>query len=66
MESIFRNLLQCNVILVKDKAEVLMEVERLQTIKDELSTEVASLHTQLEQERSKVRQLTAENKNKVS
>ncbi|KAK6631575.1 hypothetical protein RUM44_006104 [Polyplax serrata] len=62
-----RNTKLCQIIAsgeMKDKAEVLMEVERLQTIKDELSTEVASLHTQLEQERSKVRQLTAENKNK--
>lgn len=46
------------IISVKDKAEVLMEVERLQTVKDELSAEVISLHAQLEQERSKVRALT--------
>lgn len=41
-----------------------MEVERLQMIKDELSSEVANLHIQLERERSKVRQLTAESKTK--
>lgn len=41
-----------------------MEVERLQTIKDELSNEVASLDMQLQQERSKVRQLMKEQKSK--
>lgn len=49
---------------MKDKAEVLMEVERLQAVKDELSNEVSNLHALLEQERSKVRALTAEPKSK--
>lgn len=49
---------------VKEKAEVLIEVDRLQMMRDELSSEVSSLHAQLEQERSKVHALTAENKNK--
>lgn len=42
-------------ILVKDKASVLAEVAKLQEIRDELTSEVASLHAQLEQERSKTR-----------
>ncbi|XP_003703301.2 G kinase-anchoring protein 1-A [Megachile rotundata] len=40
---------------MKDKASVLAEVAKLQEIRDELTTEVASLHAQLEQERSKTR-----------
>jgi len=40
---------------VKDKASVLAEVAKLQEIRDELTSEVASLHAQLEQERSKTR-----------
>jgi len=41
-----------------------MEVERLQTVKDELSEQVASLHAQLEQERSKNRALSTDSKTK--
>ncbi|XP_015590830.1 G kinase-anchoring protein 1 isoform X2 [Cephus cinctus] len=40
---------------MKDKASVLEEVAELQDIRDELTSEVASLHAQLEQERSKTR-----------
>lgn len=40
---------------MKDKASVLAEVAKLQEIRDELTSEVASLHAQLEQERSKTR-----------
>lgn len=40
---------------MKDKASVLAEVAKLQDIRDELTSEVASLHAQLEQERSKTR-----------
>lgn len=50
---------------MKDKAEALFEVDKLQRVKDELSTEVSSLHAQLEQERSKVRALTSDCKNKA-
>ena len=49
---------------MKDKAEVLIEVERLQRMRDELSSEVSNLHALLEQERSKVRALTSDSKNK--
>lgn len=38
---------------MKDKASVLAEVAKLQEIRDELTSEVTSLHAQLEQERSK-------------
>ena len=38
---------------MKDKAAVLAEVAKLQEIRDELTSEVTSLHAQLEQERSK-------------
>lgn len=38
---------------MQDKAQVLAEVERLRDIQNELTKEVASLHAQLEQERSK-------------
>ncbi|KAG7203554.1 hypothetical protein KM043_013602 [Ampulex compressa] len=40
---------------MKDKASVLAEVAKLQEIRDELTSEVTSLHAQLEQERSKTR-----------
>jgi len=45
---------------VKDKASVLAEVAKLQEIRDELTTEVTSLHAQLEQERSKTRTSSAD------
>lgn len=49
-----------NSFLVKDKASVLAEVAKLQEIRDELTSEVASLHAQLEQERSKTRTSSAD------
>ncbi|XP_032668263.1 G kinase-anchoring protein 1-like isoform X1 [Odontomachus brunneus] len=45
---------------MKDKASVLAEVAKLQEIRDELTSEVASLHAQLEQERSKTRTSSAD------
>lgn len=45
---------------VKDKASVLAEVAKLQEIRDELTSEVTSLHAQLEQERSKTRASSAD------
>ncbi|CAK9804981.1 G kinase-anchoring protein 1 [Anthophora plagiata] len=45
---------------MKDKASVLAEVAKLQEIRDELTSEVASLHAQLEQERSKTRTTTTD------
>lgn len=50
-----KTLINCFFLLVKDKASVLAEVAKLQEIRDELTSEVASLHAQLEQERSKTR-----------
>lgn len=38
---------------MKDKAEILVEVERLRAVQAELNAELASLHTDLEKERSK-------------
>lgn len=48
------------VFAVKDKADVLMELDRLSRVRDELTEEVTRLHGLLEQERSKVGALTAE------
>ncbi|GLG94880.1 G kinase-anchoring protein 1 [Gryllus bimaculatus] len=62
-----RNKKLCNILALgemKEKAEVLVEVEQLQRMRDELSSEVSSLHAQLEQERSKVRSLTTDTKGK--
>lgn len=42
---------------MKDKAEILLQVEELLNIKEELSSQVTSLHGALEQERSKVKGL---------
>ncbi|XP_030273999.1 G kinase-anchoring protein 1 isoform X2 [Sparus aurata] len=45
---------------MKDKAEILLQVEELLHIKEELSSQVTSLHGALEQERSKVKGLQTE------
>lgn len=45
---------------MKDKAELLLQVEELLHIKEELSLQVTSLHAALEQERSKVKGLQSE------
>jgi predicted membrane-bound mannosyltransferase len=55
MQISYTNWLFTIIFLVKDKASVLAEVAKLQEIRDELTSEVASLHAQLEQERSKTR-----------
>ncbi|XP_033226068.1 G kinase-anchoring protein 1-like [Belonocnema kinseyi] len=47
---------------MKDKAAVLLEVTKLQEIREELAAEVTSLHAQLEQERSKNHASNAETK----
>ncbi|XP_063627066.1 G kinase-anchoring protein 1-like [Cydia splendana] len=51
-----RNKKLCSILgqgEMKDKAEVLVEVERLRAVQDELTAEIESLHTDLEKERSK-------------
>ncbi|XP_047996159.1 G kinase-anchoring protein 1-like [Leguminivora glycinivorella] len=51
-----RNKKLCSILgqgEMKDKAEVLVEVERLRAVQSELTAEIASLHTDLEKERSK-------------
>ncbi|KAM3937224.1 G kinase-anchoring protein 1 isoform 1-T3 [Leptodactylus fuscus] len=45
---------------MKDKAEILLQVEELVTIKNELTLQVTGLHAALEQERSRVKALQAE------
>ncbi|XP_072167111.1 G kinase-anchoring protein 1-like [Diadema setosum] len=45
---------------MKDKADVLLQVEDLTTVKDELTAEVAELYGALEQEKSKVSSLKSE------
>ncbi|XP_033124018.1 G kinase-anchoring protein 1-like [Anneissia japonica] len=47
---------------MKDKADVLKQVEELNSVKDELTEEVCQLHASLEQERSKVSSLQSEMK----
>ncbi|XP_075979289.1 G kinase-anchoring protein 1-like isoform X2 [Anticarsia gemmatalis] len=51
-----RNKKLCNILgqgEMKDKAEVLVEVERLRAVQSELTAELAALHTDLEKERSR-------------
>ncbi|XP_034949247.1 G kinase-anchoring protein 1-like [Chelonus insularis] len=58
-----RNKKLCRILAdgeMKEKALVLQEVAKLQEIRDELTSEVASLHIQLEQERSKTRASSAD------
>ncbi|XP_020387268.1 G kinase-anchoring protein 1 isoform X1 [Rhincodon typus] len=45
---------------MKDKADILLQVDELLTIKNELTSQVTSLHAALEQEKSKVKLLQAE------
>jgi len=45
---------------MREKAEILQQVEALTNVKDELSSEILELHSQLEQERSKVSALKIE------
>uniref|UniRef100_H2ZC60 G kinase-anchoring protein 1 n=1 Tax=Ciona savignyi TaxID=51511 RepID=H2ZC60_CIOSA len=45
---------------MKGKAEMLIEIEKLNNIRDDLTTEVAELHEMLEKERSKVSKLNNE------
>ncbi|KAM4707746.1 G kinase-anchoring protein 1 isoform 1-T3 [Discoglossus pictus] len=45
---------------MKDKAEILLQVDELLSIKTELTSQVSGLHVALEQERSKVKILQAE------
>ena len=46
--------------LVKEKADLLLEVERLSLIRDELTDDISELHESLEKERSKVSKLKDE------
>ncbi|KAL2092110.1 hypothetical protein ACEWY4_011908 [Coilia grayii] len=45
---------------MKDKAEILLQVDELLNIKEELSSQVSMLHAALEQERSKVKELQSD------
>ena len=47
---------------MKEKTEILVEMDKLTKVKDELTIEVNSLAVQLQQERSKVSALTNEAK----
>ncbi|CAK1542143.1 unnamed protein product [Leptosia nina] len=62
-----RNKKLCNILgqgEMKDKAEVLIEVERLRSVQAELNAELASLHSHLEKERSKNADPRAKDKKK--
>jgi len=53
----------CGILMsgeMKEKAEILVEAEKLRKVKDELSSELTELHTQLEQERSRVHDIEKE------
>lgn len=49
-------------ILVKEKAELIVEMEKMSKVKDELTAELENLSSQLQQERSKVSALTDQKK----
>lgn len=58
-----RNRALCSILgqgEMKDKADVLLELEKLYTEKNDLTEEVTRLHVQLEQERSKVAALSSD------
>lgn len=45
---------------MREKAELIIQVEELHTLKNELMEQICELHGSLEQEKSKVRELTKE------
>jgi len=60
-----RNKKLCSILVqgeMKEKTEILVEMDKLTKVKDELTIEVNSLAVQLQQERSKVSALTNEAK----
>ncbi|XP_049871672.1 G kinase-anchoring protein 1-like isoform X2 [Pectinophora gossypiella] len=64
-----RNKKLCNILgqgEMKDKAEVLVEVERLRSVQSELTAELAALHSDLERERSRNADPRAKDKKKKS
>lgn len=50
---------------MKAKAELVVELDKMTKVREELTQEVGSLSAQLEQERSKVNQLTLDVKKQV-
>lgn len=57
----------CKYLLVKEKADILEQVESLTSVKDELTTQLQTLTSELEKEKSKVHSLQNElTKYKVS
>lgn len=54
-----------STVTVKEKAELVVEMEKMAKVKDELTAEVDQLSSQLEQERSKVSALTEAKKTSV-
>ena len=56
----FADIMTFTLFVVKEKAEILQQVDSLTQIKDELTSQVASLTTELEKERSTVHSLQKE------
>lgn len=58
-----RNKKLCSILAtgeMREKAEILVQIEQLTSVKDELTEQVSELHAALEQERSKVHTLQTE------
>ena len=51
---------------MKEKSQILVQVDKLEKVKDELTAEVDKLNSELQQERSKVSALTEAKKSAVS
>jgi hypothetical protein len=69
----FDNLFFClpNIIsiflqIVKEKSQLLVEMDKISKVKDELTTELENMSSQLQQERSKVSALTDSKKTAVN
>lgn len=52
--------MDCMNFTVKDKSELLIEIQQLSSLRDELTDEVSTLNEHLEQERSRSRKLKEE------
>lgn len=65
---VYKSLYSVQVICsaeMKAKAELVVELDKMTKVREELTQEVGSLSAQLEQERSKVNQLTLDVKKQV-
>ncbi len=60
------NIISIFLQIVKEKSQLLVEMDKISKVKDELTTELENMSSQLQQERSKVSALTDSKKTAVN